>query len=449
MRNLGLLWGEAMKRQALQELIKWKCRVGRKPLLIQGARQVGKTWLMKEFGRAEYENTAYIWFEKNTRMSTLFSGDMDIDRILLGLEAEVQHKITPGKTLIIFDEIQACPNALTALKYFNENAPQYDIVAAGSLLGVFLHEGVSFPVGKVEFMNLYPMNYCEFLAAAGEERLCELLAKQDWEMVKVFKDKYIDYLRLYFYVGGMPEAVSRFVSNKDFKAVRKVQEDILVAYKEDFSNHVPKAQIQKVAKIWDSVPYQLARENKKFVYSEVQKGARANAYETVLEWLIKSGLIHRVSRVSKPAIPLKSYANSSGAFKLFMVDVGLLSAMCKVDVRALLEGDALFTEFKGALTEQFVCQELQTLMDDMDIAYWANDNPARAEIDFILQLGLQIIPLEVKSSTNLKAKSLSVYRGKFHPKTEVRTSLADYKKADNLYDIPLYAIGYLKEIIEK
>ncbi|MDD4556478.1 MAG: AAA family ATPase [Alphaproteobacteria bacterium] len=438
-----------MKRQALQELIRWKNRPAHKPLIIQGARQVGKTWIMKEFGRTEYENIAYIWFEKNERMAALFSGDMDTDRILLGLEAEVQHKITPGKTLIIFDEIQACPNALTALKYFNENAPQYDIVAAGSLLGVFLHEGVSFPVGKVEFMNLYPMNFCEFLDAMGEERLCELLAKQDWEMAKVFKDKYIYYLRLYFYIGGMPEAVSQFIKTKDYEAVRKAQKDILAAYKEDFSNHVPKAHIQKVAQIWDSVPYQLAKENKKFVYSEVQRGARANTYETALEWLIKGGLIHRVSRVSKPAIPLKGYANASGAFKLFMVDVGLLSAMSKVDVRALLEGDALFTEFKGALTEQFVCQELQTMMDDMDIAYWANENPARAEIDFILQLGRQIIPLEVKAGANLKAKSLSVYREKFSPKVEVRTSLADYKKTDNLYDIPLYALGYLKEIIEE
>jgi uncharacterized protein len=438
-----------VKRQALQELIKWKNRVGHKPLIIHGARQVGKTWIMKEFGRIEYENIAYIWFEKNERMATLFSGDMDTNRILLGLEAEVQHKITPGKTLIIFDEIQACPNALTALKYFNENVPQYDIVAAGSLLGVFLHQGISFPVGKVEFINLYPMNFYEFLIAMDEERLCELLAKQDWEMTKVFKDKYLHYLRLYFYVGGMPEVVSLFVKNKDYEEVRKTQKDILTAYKEDFSNHVPKAHIQKVVQIWDSVPYQLAKENKKFIYSQIQRGVRANAYETALEWLVKCGLVVRISRVSKPAIPLKGYANSSGAFKLFMVDVGLLSAMSKVDVRALLEGDALFTEFKGALTEQFVCQELQTIMGDMDIAYWANEKPARAEIDFILQLGRQIIPLEVKSSMNLKAKSLSVYREKFKPKIEVRTSLADYKKTDNLYDVPLYALAYLKKIIEE
>jgi len=436
-----------MKRQAMRDLIKWKNRVGHKPLIIQGARQVGKTWIMEEFARTQYENVAYIWFEKNTRMEALFSGDMDTQRLLLGLEAEVQHKITPGKTLIIFDEIQACPNALTSLKYFNEKAPQYDIIAAGSLLGVFLHEGASFPVGKVEFLNLHPMNYCEFLAAMGEERLCELLDKQDWELIKVFKDKFTYYLRLYLYVGGMPEAVKKFVENKDFEAVRKTQQDILTAYKKDFSNHVPKAHIQKVVQIWESVPYQLAKENKKFVYSEVQSGGRASIYETALEWLINGGLIHRISRISKPAIPLKGYANASGAFKLFMVDVGLLSAMSRLDVRAIIEGDALFTEFKGALTEQFVCQELRAMPDDFDVAYWANESPARAEIDFILQVGTQIIPLEVKSSINLKSRSLSIYREKFQPKIEIRTSLADYKKTENLVDVPLYALRGLKEII--
>jgi predicted AAA+ superfamily ATPase len=433
-----------MKRQAMQELIKWKNTAGHKPLIIQGARQVGKTWIMKEFARTQYENVAYIWFEKNERMAALFAGDMNTERLLLGLEAEVGHKIIPGKTLIIFDEIQDCPNALTSLKYFNENASEYDILAAGSLLGVFLHEGVSFPVGKVEFLNLTPMNFCEFLSAMGEERLCDLLDKQDWNMIKVFKDKFTYYLRLYFYVGGMPEAVNKFANNKDFEAVRKTQQDILTAYKEDFSNHVPKAHIQKVVQIWESVPYQLAKENKKFVYSEVQSGGRASAYETALEWLIGGGLIHRVSRISKPALPLKGYANASAAFKLFMVDVGLLSAMSRLDVRAILEGDALFTEFKGALTEQFVCQELNAMPDDFDIAYWANEAPARAEIDFVLQSGAQVIPLEVKSSVNLKSRSLSVYREKFQPKTEIRTSLADYKKTGNLIDLPLYALVKLR-----
>ncbi|MDR2542253.1 MAG: AAA family ATPase [Treponema sp.] len=436
-----------MKRLVLEKLKKWKNRPGHKPLIIQGIRQVGKTWLMQEFGRLQYKNVAYIWFENNERMETLFSGDMDTDRLMLGLEAETRQKIIPGETLIIFDEIQACPNALTSLKYFNENMPQYDIVAAGSLLGVFLHEGVSFPVGKVEFMKLYPMCFFEFLYAMGEEQLCGLLEKCDWEMIEVFKEKYISYLRMYFYIGGMPEAVHVFAANKDFSAVRNVQNQILQSYSEDFSKHIPKTDIQKTVQIWNSIPYQLAKENKKFAYSEIQKGGRARVFELALEWLIRSGLIHRVSCVSKPAMPLKGYANSSGAFKLFLCDIGLMSAMSKVDVRALLEGDALFKEFKGALTEQFVCQELK-LTEDIELAYWANDPPARAEIDFIFQSGMEIIPIEVKSSTNLKAKSLAVYREKFQPKTEIRTSLADYKKSGNLFDIPLYALGKLNEILD-
>ena len=447
MHNETCFMGANMKRLALKTLEKWKNTQGRKPLLIQGARQVGKTWLMKEFGRANYKNIAYIWFENNERMAELFTGDLDPKRILVGLEAEVGHKIAPGETLIIFDEIQACPNALTSLKYFNEIVPEYDIIAAGSLLGVFLHEGVSFPVGKVEFMDLYPMSYAEFLSAMGEEQLCDLLLRRDWDMVKVFKDRFISNLKMYLYVGGMPEAVLKFSDNKDFGAARAVQKAILESYAGDFSKHVPKPQIAKVMQIWDSIPYQLAKENKKFVYNEAQKGATARTFETAIEWLIKSGLIRRVPRVSKPAMPLKSYANSSGAFKLFLCDVGLMSAMSRLDVRALVEGDSLFVEFKGALTEQFVCQELK-LNDEIDIAYWANEPPNRAEIDFIIQSGMQIIPIEVKASTNLKSKSLSVYREKYQPKTEIRTSQADYKKTGNLSDIPLYALGNIKEIIE-
>jgi predicted AAA+ superfamily ATPase len=435
-----------MKRVALKNLKKWKDKVGHKPLIIHGARQVGKTWLIKEFGRAMYRNTAYIWFENNERMMALFSGDLDPHRLLLGLEIESRQKFLPGETLLIFDEIQACPNALTSLKYFQENVPQYDIVAAGSLLGVFLHEGVSFPVGKVEFMKLCPMSFCEFLDAIGEFKLCDVLDSHDFDLIKVFKDKFTSYLRMYFYVGGMPEAVKKFAIDKDFNAARDVQKQILEAYAADFSKHVPKSQIQKVSQIWNSIPYQMAKENRKFIYKDVKKGASAKTFEIALEWLIKSGLIHRISRVSKPAMPLKSYVNSMNAFKLFLCDVGLMSAMSRLDVQALLEGDTLFTEFKGALTEQYVCQELQ-LLDDIDIAYWANEAPAQAEIDFILQVGMQVIPLEVKSSTNLKSKSLSVYREKFLPKQEIRTSLADFRKTDNLYDIPLYALSKLKEII--
>ncbi|MCL2155400.1 MAG: ATP-binding protein [Leptospirales bacterium] len=433
-----------MKRFALETLNKWKKMRRHKPMIIRGARQVGKTWLMKEFGRTNYKDIAYIWFEKNPRMQELFSGDMDISRILTGLEIEIGKKINPKDTLIIFDEIQECPNALTSLKYFNENASEYDIIAAGSLLGVTLHPGTSFPVGKVEFMNLYPLCFSEFLLAIGEEQLYDLLRKRDWELIKVFKDKLIHYLKMYFYVGGMPEVVSEFSLERDFKLARQIQERILDSYQQDFSKHIPLNQLQKVLQLWASIPMQLSKENKKFIYKEVQKGATASNFEISLGWLESCGLIHKISRVSKAALPLKGYENT-GAFKLFLADIGLLSAMSSLDAKIILEGDALFTEFKGALTEQYVCQEMK-LFNNAEIAYWANDG-ATAEIDFVLQLGSLIMPVEVKAATNLKAKSLSVYREKFHPKTEIRTSLADYKKTDNLIDIPLYALSELEEII--
>lgn len=435
-----------MKRSTLKKLEKWKNTPGHNPLIIHGARQVGKTWLMKEFGRMNYKNVAYILFEKNERMAALFSGNMDTARLLLGLEAEVDQKIIPHETLIIFDEIQECPNALTSLKYFNENMPDYDIIAAGSLLGIFLHRGTTFPVGKVDFMDLRPMSFSEFLDAAGEERLGDFINHHDWEMIKIFKDKFLYYLRLYFYIGGMPEAVKTFTEQDDLPGVRAVQNKILRSYENDFSKYIPADQIQKVSLIWNAIPNQLAKENKKFKYADIKKGAGASIFEFALEWLIRSGLIYRIARISKPAIPLKGYEGQSGAFKLFSVDVGLMAAQAGVNIRAILEGDALFTEFKGALTEQFVCQELKT-MEDMYIAYWANEAPAQAELDFILQIGSEIIPVEVKSTTDLRAKSLSVYRQKFNPNIEIRTSQADYKKTDNVFDIPLYALKNLKEIM--
>jgi predicted AAA+ superfamily ATPase len=400
---------------------------------------------MKEFGRSRYKNTAYIWFEKNRRAQDLFAGDMDVRRILAGLELEAGCRIDPGKTLIIFDEIQDCPSALTALKYFNENAPEYDILAAGSLLGITLHPGNSFPVGKVEFMNLYPLSFSEFLLAVGEERLCGLVNKLDWELMRVFRDKLVYYLKMYFYVGGMPEVVREFSARRDFNLARKLQDDILDSYLRDFSKHIPAGHLQKVRQLWASIPAQLAKENKKFVYKQADKNATAQTFEISLGWLSDCGLIHKVSRVSKPAQPLKGYENT-GAFKLFLCDIGLLSAMSALDARVILDGDALFTEFKGALTEQYACQEMK-LLDKAHISYWTNDG-ATSEVDFVLQLGGSIMPVEVKASTNLKAKSLSVYREKFKPCAEIRTSLADYKKTGNLFDIPLYALGALPEIVK-
>ena len=427
-----------MRRIALETLQIWKSRRNHKPMVIHGVRQAGKTWLMKEFGRTQYKNIAYIGFEKNKRMYELFAGDMDIRRILLGLELETGKKIDPKNTLIIFDEIQECPDALTSLKYFNENVPEYDILAAGSLLGISLHEGTSFPVGKVEFLNLYPLCFREFLLAMGEDQLCKLLEKEDWNLIKVFKDRFIASLKMYYYVGGMPEAVLEFSQKQDFNQVRKIQENILDSYMEDFSKHIPLKELPKVRRIWSSIPSQLAKENKKFIYKDVQKGATTAAFEIPLDWLENCGLVHKISRVSRISQPLKGYANT-GVFKLFLCDIGLLGAMSNLDAKIILESNALFTEFKGALTEQYVCQELKPNRK-IEMAYWTNNN-ATAEIDFIVQFGSEIIPIEVKATTNLKAKSLKVYREKYQPKSEIRTSLADYKKTENLYDIPLYAIA--------
>lgn len=433
-----------MKRFAQEILEKWKARPSHKPMIIHGARQVGKTWLMKEFGRANYRDVAYIGFEKNLRMRDLFAGDMDVRRIVAGLELEVGRRIDPKGTLLIFDEIQECPDALTSLKYFNEEAPEYDIVSAGSLLGVALHSGTSFPVGKVEFMNLRPMCFAEFLLALGEEPLCALLDTRDWALIRVVKDRLIMCLKLYFYVGGMPEVVAEFSKGRDFTLARQIQERLLDSYQQDFSKHVPLSQLQKVRQLWSSIPSQLAKENKKFIYKNARKGATASTFEVPLDWLESCGLVHKVPRVSKVAQPLKGYEDT-GAFKLFLCDVGLLSAMATLDAKVILAGDTLFTEFKGALTEQYVCQELKRF-DAVTLAYWANDG-ATAEIDFVWQAGSQIVPIEVKASTNLKAKSLAVYREKFHPQTEIRTSLADYKKTGTLFDIPLYALGGVQAIL--
>ncbi|MDR0503338.1 MAG: AAA family ATPase [Treponema sp.] len=435
-----------MLRSNLNALLEWKEKPGHKPLILNGIRQVGKTWLMKEFGRTAYKNTAYILLEKSPRLQELFSGDMDVQRILRGLELEIDGKIEPGNTLIIFDEIQECPDAIISLKYFNENAPQYDIIAAGSLLGVSLHKDISFPVGKVEFMNLYPLNFLEFLTAIGEEKQNELIKSHDWKMINIFKEKIILNLKMYFFTGGMPEVVKEFSNNRDYNLARKIQNDILNSYQNDFSKHIPAGDLQKTLLIWDSIPVQLSKENKKFIYKNAHKNATAASYETSLRWLEYCGLVSRIDRISKPALPLKGYANT-GAFKLFMCDIGLLSAISGLNARTIIEGDAMFTEFKGALTEQFVCQELKHFKNSVT-AYWTNES-ATAEIDFVLQMEGEIIPIEVKSSINLKAKSLSVYREKFKPKTEVRTSLANYNKQNNLYDIPLYAISELERIFHE
>ncbi|MCX6056120.1 MAG: ATP-binding protein [Chloroflexi bacterium] len=429
-----------MDRTALQDLYQWKSSPIRKPLIIRGARQVGKTWLMKEFGQTAYENVVYISFDNNPLMEELFSPDFNMERIITGLELYAGHKITPGNTLLIFDEIQEIPLALTALKYFNENAPQYQILCAGSLLGIALHPGTSFPVGKVEFLDLYPLSFSEFMLAMGQGRLVEILQKRNYDLLTVFKQHFIDLLKYYFYVGGMPEVVASFIAEKDFNQARAIQQRILTAYEQDFSKHAPHAIVPRIRSIWNNIPAQLARENKKFIYGIIKKGARAKDYETALLWLSDCGLVHQVNRVNTPRLPLRAYQDLK-AFKLFLVDVGLLSCMVRLDQHVLLDGNHLFVEFKGALTEQYVFQQLRT-QKGIEPFYWTNDH-GTAEVNFVIDSGAQVIPVEVKSETNLRSKNLRTYFELFHPQMSVRTSMANYKQENWLLNLPLYAIELL------
>ena len=434
-----------MYRYAIEDLYKWKESKYRKPLIIEGARQVGKTWLMKEFGKQAYENTVYINFDANNQMSELFSADLNIERIMLGLELYVGHKINSENTLLIFDEIQEVPKALSSLKYFYENAPQYHIVCAGSLLGIALHSGTSFPVGKVDFLKLYPLSYNEFLKALGNEQFVDLLEKHDYTMITSFKQTYIDALKQYYFVGGMPEAVLHFVENKDFNEVRGIQKRILNAYEQDFSKHAPNEIVPKIRMVWNSIPAQLAKENKKFIYGLVREGARAKDYETAIMWLCDCGLVHKVSRITTPHFPLKAYEDLK-AFKLFLLDVGLLSCMTGIRQNILLDGNDMFVEFKGALTEQYVMQQLATI-SDISVYYYTNDRSS-AEIDFLIDNGETVIPVEVKAEVNLKAKSLKTYYEKYQPKISVRTSMVDYKKEDWLVNLPLYTVSEVNAIYD-
>ncbi len=432
-----------MYRKAIGQLYKWKDKKSRKPLIIRGARQVGKTWLMKEFGAKAYKTCVYISFDNNRRMHELFSADLNVERIIIGLELYAGHKINPSETLLIFDEIQEVPKALTALKYFNENAPEYSIICAGSLLGVALHQGTSFPVGKVEFMDLYPLSYQEFMHAMGREQFSQLLDDGDYAMATTFKQDYIELLKQYYYVGGMPEVVANFSANKDFNEVREIQGRILDAYEQDFSKHAPHDAVPRIRMLWNSIPLQLTKENKKFIYGLIKEGARAKEYELALLWLTDCGLVHKVSRVTAPSLPLKAYEDLK-AFKLYLLDVGLLSCMVRLRQDVLLDGDELFKEFKGALTEQYVQQQLKTLKD-INTYYWTNDRNS-AEIDFLIDNGKAVIPVEVKAEVNLQAKSLKTFCEKFSPETSVRTSMADYKKEDWLVNLPLYAIGGIDRV---
>ncbi len=427
-----------MYRTAMEKLYKWKESKRRKPLIIEGARQVGKTWLMREFGKLAYEDTVYINFDSNSRMAELFAADLNTDRLIMGIELYVGRKIAPERTLLIFDEVQEVPRALSSLKYFYEDAPEYHIICAGSLLGIALHNGTSFPVGKVDFMSLYPLSFKEFLMATVGSRYAELLDARDYEMVMLFRQTYIDALKQYYFVGGMPEAVQCFAEDRDFNEVREIQRRVLAAYEQDFSKHAPVEMVPKIRMVWNSIPSQLAKENKKFIYGLVRQGGRAKEYEAAIMWLCDCGLVHKVSRVTQGLLPLKAYEDLK-AFKLFVVDVGLLGCMTGLRQGVLLDGNDLFMEFKGALTEQYVCQQLKA-EGELGVYYYTNDRGS-CEVDFILDTGERIVPVEVKAETNLKAKSLKTYRDRFHPEVSVRTSMADYRKEDWLVNLPLYAVG--------
>lgn len=432
-----------MLRDRLHDLVAWKNKARRKPLLVRGARQVGKTWLMKEFGNNHFEKVVYVNFEKSKHLQSLFEMDFDIKRVQIALQVETGLQIDPSNTLIIFDEIQAAPDALNALKYFHEDAPDLYVIAAGSLLGVALHAHTSFPVGKVEFMDLYPMSYCEFLNAIGEKGLMDILKSMDWKLISTFKSKYIETLKQYYFVGGMPEAVSSFADDYDFKAVRAIQNNILDAYEQDFSKHAPIEQVPRIRMVWNSIPSQLSKENRKFIYGKLRDGARAKEFELAIEWLVNCGQIHKVFRTTKPAVPLKAYEDRS-AFKIFLVDIGLLGAMGSIDAKTILDGNAIFIEFKGAITEQFV---LQQLVNDREnaIYYWTAER-STAELDFLVQNNGMVIPIEVKAEENLQAKSLKVFHEKYNIQRCVRASMSNHREQDWLVNIPLYAISELTRV---
>ena len=425
-----------MNRLAIQELITWKNAKIRKPLIIQGARQVGKTWLMKEFGKQEFRNVAYLNFESSNRLKEIFLSDFNIERIIAVIEIEVKQKIDPQNTLLIFDEIQEAERGLTALKYFYEQAAEYHIVAAGSLLGISTQKNNSFPVGKVDFMSMFPMSFMEFLGNIGERQLVNQLQNKNWELIAVFHEKLVEILRLYYFIGGMPEAVSNYIDYKNLDTVRSIQQKILAGYENDFAKHAPNEIVPRIRLVWNALISQLAKENKKFIYGQIKKGGRAKDFETAINWLVDAGLVLKVNRIEKPILPLNAYADFD-AFKLFLLDIGLLNAIADLDQIILLEKNNILIEFKGALTEQFVCQQLKI---KKDLYYWTASN-ATAEVDFVLQSQNEIIPIEVKAEENLKSKSLKVYVEKYTPKTAIRTSMSKFRQEDWLTNVPLYGVS--------
>lgn len=428
-----------MKRTIMKELVLWKDKMNRKPLILQGARQVGKTWVMKEFGRQNYKYVAYVNMDHNVHMKESFEKDFDVFRILEDIGIETHTKILPGETLIILDEIQEIPIALSCMKYFCENAPEYHIIAAGSLLGVALHKGISYPVGKVNLLTMYPLSFKEFLEAVGEERLADYVDTYDSEKNVTFKDKYVEYLKKYYYIGGMPEVVLTYIEERDYDEVRNVQKTILQLYESDFSKHIEsKTELERTRMVWNSVPMQLAKENKKFFFGQIKKGARSAEFEVSIQWLIDCGLVYKVYCVEKPGMPLKAYTDFS-SYKLFTLDIGLLGAMTDLDSESLLEGNRIFVEFKGALAEQYVHQQI--VSTTKFVPYYYSNQKSRNEIDFLIQKKGNVIPIEVKAEENLKSKSLKAYTDKFNPEYAIRFSMSNYREQEWVINIPLWNVS--------
>lgn len=433
-----------MKRTIYNQLLEWKNKPDgkRKPLIIEGARQTGKTWLAEELGKNEFKNFVEINFENNEQMRNVFEQDFDINRILLAIKAFTGQSIKPKETLIFLDEIQHARRGLLSLKYFYQNAPEYHIIAAGSLLGVIDHKDDSFPVGKVDFLKVYPLTFFEFLSAIGEDGLVDIIKQKDWSLTSAFHDKLVDMLRQYYFVGGMPEAVSTFAEEKDYNAVREVQYALLDSYTRDFSKHPPKEIAKRMELLWNSIPAQLAKKNKKFIFSAMKESARARDYETAIQWLCDAGIIYKVTRTSAGELPLKGFEDLD-AFKLYVLDIGLHGAMAGLDPATLISGNDFFEQYKGALTEQFVLQTLKTI-PRLDIHYWTPD-VGIAEVDFVVQHLSKIIPIEVKAVKNLRAKSLAQFISRYHTPTTIRTSLSQYIKGEQITDVPLYALELLTE----
>lgn len=427
-----------MERLIYQQLLTWKSSPNRKPLILQGARQVGKTYILKNFGMREYQNLVYINCDNNEEMAEVFS-DYDIPRIIRSLSAISGESILPGKTLVLLDEIQEIDRGLASLKYFCENAPEYHVAVAGSLLGITLHEGTSFPVGKVDMLYLYPMDFEEFLLAMNKKQLVDVMRARDWNTLASLRSHCEELLRQYYFTGGMPEAVRAYVQNGDIWEVRTIQEQIIEAYRNDMSKHTPKSQVQRINMVWNSIPSQLARDNKKFVYGAVKKGARANDFELAIQWLIDAGLVHKICRVSKPCVPLKFYEDMS-AFKLFLLDCGLLGALSQTPPQQILIGNNIFEEYKGAFSENFVLQQLMAIPHTY-IYYYSNEN-STMEIDFVAQHEASVVPIEVKAEENLKAKSLHQYVAANPELHGVRLSMSPYREQDWMTNVPLYAAKY-------